>query len=273
MVSSLVGWVGTFAVILGVLGFLVLSFVGSSASVSSTVRSALDNENVRRVIAEELVNKLETGGDSGERIVIRVARSKVIEAVEASLGDRDMRDAAGDTAAVFYGVFVEGLERSTVNIQIFADQAFSVIQSIDPSISRDLSPRVDPLEISRGDSSLDLARIRTWALIAPWVLLVGGLVLLAIYWFVSVAGKWILVRRIGIRFSAGGTVLILLAYVARTITFGGDSSGRIGEALVSFATSRLLTWSIVLTGIGLMVTLLGATMNQRVRSGQPSRSE
>lgn len=273
MVSSLLGWVGTFAVILGVLGFLVLSFVGSSASVSSTVRLALDSKNVRRVIAEELVNKLEAGGDGGERIVIRVARSKVIEAVEASLGDRNLRNAAGDAAATFYGVFVEGLERSTVDIQIFADQAFSVIQSIDPSIPRILSPRLDPLEVSRRDDNPDLAGIRDWALVAPWMLLVGGLVLLAISWLTSVAGKWIRIRRIGIRFSAGGMVLILLTYVARTITFGDDSSGRIAEALVSFATDRLIMWVIILITVGVVVTLFGAIMNQRARSGQPSRSE
>lgn len=263
--SSLVGWVGTFAVILGVLGFLVLSFVGSSASVSSSVRSALDNENVRRVIAEELVNKLEAGGEGGERIVIRVARGKAIEAVEASLGDSNLHDAAGDAAATFYGVFVEGLERSTVNIQIFADQAFSVIQSIDPSIPRGLSPRMEPLEISQREGNPDLAGIRDWAVVAPWVLVVGGLVLLAIYWFVSVAGKWIRVRRIGIRFSAGGTVLILLTYVARTITFDDDSSGRITQALVSFATDRLIMWAIIVITVGVVVTLLGVTMNRRSR--------
>ncbi|MHB1090255.1 MAG: hypothetical protein ACYC0U_04190, partial [Ilumatobacteraceae bacterium] len=119
--SSLIGAAGVFAVVLGVLGFFVLSFIGSSDLVSSTARSALARDDVRRVVAEELVNKLEEGGDNGAKIVIHVARSKVVDAVEISLGNSKLREVAGDVASTAYAVFIEGKPRETVNIQPFAD--------------------------------------------------------------------------------------------------------------------------------------------------------
>ncbi|MHB1130637.1 MAG: hypothetical protein ACYC06_11480 [Ilumatobacteraceae bacterium] len=271
--SSLIGAAGVFAVVLGVLGFFVLSFIGSSDLVSSTARSALARDDVRRVVAEELVNKLEEGGDNGAKIVIHVARSKVVDAVEISLGNSKLREVAGDVASTAYAVFIEGKPRETVNIQPFADAAFEAIRLTDPFMLQDLSPRVNPLEISRSDSSPNFARIRTWALIAPWVLAVGGLVLLGMSWFLSVAGKWLWLRRVGILIFVGGGALILLAYFARTVTFSDDTSGRISEALVLFFTSRLLMWSVVLAAIGVVVTLLGAIMNRRVMNRQSSRSE
>jgi len=259
--------VGTFLFIVGVLCLFVVSFIGSSSLVTSSVRSALDNINVRRAIAEELVAKLETGGDSGERITIRVAHSKVIEEVEASLRGSNLRDAAGDVAATVYDVYIEGKPPATVDIQIFADEAFRVIQTIDPSVPNGLSPRLDPLEISRSGDSPDLASIRSWILLVPWIFMVVGLVLLAISWLISEARKWLRVRRIGIRFLFGGLVLIILTYVARGVSLGDSSSSRIAEALVLFATNRLIIWSIILTAVGVVVAAFGAVMDHRVASG------
>lgn len=264
--ASLLGIVGTFAVILGVLGFFVLSYIGSSSSASSTVRSALDSENLRRAIAEELVTKLEEGGDDGVKIIIHVARSKVVDAVEASLGDSNLRDAAGDAAASFYGVYLEGLPPTTVNIQIFADKAFGAIQLVDPSIPDGVSPQIDPIEVSRSNGTPDLASIRSWIRLVPWTLLVGGLMLLAFSWWMSVAGTWLRVRRIGTRFFLAGLTLTVLTYIARNVSLGDESSSRIAEALMSFVTNRLIVWTIVITVIGAVLTLLGVIMNRRVTS-------
>lgn len=264
--ASLIGVVGTVAVILGVLGLLVSSFIGSSGSVSSTTRSALARDDVRRAVAEELVDKLEEGSDDGVKIIIHVARSKVVDAVTLSLSDSKLRMVAGETAATVYGAFIEGKPRTTVSIQMFVDEAFTAIRSADPLIPQSLSPQVDPIEISHDDGSPDFANIRSRAFITTWALLVGGLVLLAISWLMSVAGKWLRVRRIGIRFFVGGAALILLGYLARSITFDDESSGHLAEALVSFSTSRLIMWSIIITAIGVIVTILGAIMNRRVTS-------
>lgn len=264
--ASLLGSVGTFAVIIGVLVFFVLSYIGSSSSASSTVRSALDSESLRRAIAEELVTQLEEGGDNGEPIVIRVDHRKVVDAVEKSLGDSNLRDAAGNAAASFYGVYLEGLPPTTVNIQIFADKAFGVIQLIDPSIPDGVSPQLDPIDVSRSNGTPDLASIRSRIRLVPWTLTFGGLLLIALSWWMSVAGTWLRVRRIGIRFFLAGLTLTVLTYIARSISLGDESSSRIAEALVLFVTNRLIVWTIVVTVIGAIVTLLGAIMNRRVTS-------
>lgn len=264
--SSLAGVVGTLAFIIGVLGLLVLSFVGSSASASSSARSALARADVRRAVAEELVDKLQEGGDNGVKIIIFVARSKVVNAVAVSLSDSKLGNVAGDAAATAYGVFVDGKPRTSVDIQKFADAAFKAIRTADPFIPQGLSPQVDPIEIYRDDGSPDYSGIRTWTLIATWALLVGGLALSAISWFMSVAGNWLRIRRIGARLVAGGIALILLAYIPRIVTFDSDGSGRLAKALVSFTMSRLLMWSIIIAAIGVVVAVLGAIMNRRVTS-------
>ncbi len=264
--SSLTGVLGTIAVMVGLFCLLVLSFVGSSASVSSSVRSAFGKEDVRRAIAEELVDRLQNGDDVGANIIVHVARDKVVDAVEKSLGDSNLRDAAGNAAASFYGVYLEGLPPTTVNIQIFADKAFGVMQLIDPSIPDGVSPQLNPIEVSRSNGTPDLASIRSRIRLVPWTLLVVGLALVATSWWMSVAETWLRVRRIGARFFLAGLSLTVLTYVARSVSLGDESSSRIAEALVLFVTNRLIVWTIVITVIGAVVTLLGVIMNRRVTS-------
>ena len=110
----------------------------------------------------------------------------------------------------------------------------------------------------------DLAGVVALVRVVTWALLLGGLTLLATSWLMSVAGKWLRLRCVGIRFLFWGSALIVLTYVARNVTFGGDRSSPLSEALVLFAASRLQMWSIILTAIGFIVATLGAIMNRRV---------
>ena len=264
--ASLIGAIGTFAIIVSVLGFFVLSFIGSSAAASSSTRSALASAEVRRAIAEELVNILEEGGDNFAKTVIGVAHDRVVDAVEVGLNDNNLRNAASDSVASAYEVFVNDAPSATIDIQVFVDSAFSVIRSVDPQILQILSPQVDPLEISRDDWNLNVVGFITAVRVVVWALLFGGLALLAISWLMSVDGKWHRLRRIGFRFLIWGIALTVLANVARNVTFGGESSSPLSEALVLFVTSRLQTWSIIVAAIGLFGTTLGAIMNRRVTS-------
>lgn len=264
--SSVVGNLGSFIVMLGVLGLLVMSFVGSSSAVSSTVRSAFGKEDVRRAVADELVDRIQNGDDIGAKIVIHVARDRVVDSIEQSLSDNDIRSAAGETAAAAYEFLIEGRSRVVIDIQYFADAAFKAMRVADPLIPQFLAPQVDPIDLSREADSSDFSAIRTWVLIATWGLLLGGLGLSVVSWFLSPAPRWLKVRRIGVRGFVWGLGLIGLAFAARSISFSDDTSGPLAEALVDFATSRLLTWSFVLTGVAGLVALLGAIVNQRVIS-------
>lgn len=241
------------------LGFLILSFVGSSTSASSTIRAALASGDVRHAVAEELVDKLQEGGDNGVKIIIFVARSKVVDAVAVSLSDRKLRIVAGDAAATGYGVLVDGKPRTSVNIQQFADAAFKAIRTADPFIPQGLSPQVNPIEISRDADSPDYSEIRTWTLIVTSALMVFGVALLVISWFLSVASRWIRLRRIGVHLAVGGCGLVALAYLARSASIGTDRKSHIAEALVTFATNRLLQWSFTLVAVGAIAAVIGAT--------------
>ncbi len=243
-----------------------MSFVGSSEAVSSTVRSAFGREDVRRAVADELVDRMQSGDDIGAKIVIHVARDKVVDSIERSFAKDDIRSAAGDSAAAAYEFLIEGRSQVVIDIQYFADAAFDAMRAADPLIPQFLAPQVDPIDLSREAESSDFSAIRTWVLLATWGLLLGGLALLVVSWFLSPAPKWIRVRRMGVRGFVWGLVLIGLAYAARGISFSDHTSGPLAEALVDFATGRLLVWSYVLTGIAGLVALLGAMMNRLVRS-------
>ena len=256
--ASIIGVLGTFAFVVGVLGLLVLSFVGSGASASTTVRSSLASGDVKRALAEELVDKLQEGGDNGVRIVISVARTRVVDAVVASLGDAKLSEAAGDAAAAAYGVYVDGKPRATVDIQYFANKAVGAMRLIDPLTANGELPQLKPIEITRGEGAPDVGEILDWTRITTWLLLIGGLILSIIYWFVSIAGRWTRLRRLGVRLAVGGAGLVVLAYLARSATFGTDGGSRIAEALVSFATIRLLQWSIALVAVGAVMAVIGA---------------
>lgn len=264
--SGFTGLLGTTAVMVGVLCLLVLSFVGSRASVSSSVRSAFEREDIRQSIAEELADRLESSGDFGSKIIVHVARDKVVDAIATSLGDDEIRSAAGNTAAAAYEVLIGGKSHAVMDIQIFADAAFEAMRTADPLIPRFLSPQVDPIDLSNDAGSRDFSSYRTWLLLATGGLFVLGLILLTISWIWSDAPRWLKFRWIGIQILAGGTVLIVLAYVVRSISFDENSSSQLAEALVSFATSRLILWSIILVGFGLVVTVLGTIFNRRVTS-------
>lgn len=264
--SSLIGTFGTFAIVLGGLCLLVLSFVGSSALVSSSVRSAFGRDDVRRAVAEELVDRMQNSEGVGTKIILHVARDKVVDAITTSFGEDNIRSAAGKTASTAFDVLIDGKSNAVMDIQLFADAAFKAMRSVDPLIPRFLAPQVDSIDLSNDGGHRDFSVIRTWILLSTGGLLVGGLILLTASWFLSSAAKWRKVRIVGIRVLVWGFVLIGLAYAARSVTFSDDSSGRLAEAIVSFVTSRLIVWSIILTAIAGFVVLLGAIMNRHVTS-------
>ena len=215
--SSVVGNLGSLVVIVGVLGLLVMSFVGSSAAVSSSVRSAFGREDVRRAAANELVDRIQNGDDIGAKIVVHVARGKVVDSIEQSLSENDIRSAAGETAASAYEFLIDGKTNVVIDIQYFADAAFKAMRVADPQIPQFLAPQVDPIDLSRAADGSDFSAIRTWVFLATWGFLLGGLALLAVSWFLSPAPRWLKVRRIGIREFVWGLALIGFAYAARSI--------------------------------------------------------
>lgn len=264
--SRLTGVFGTFAVIIGVMCLLILSFVGSKATVSSTVRSALNSSDVRRVIAEELVDRMQNSGGVGAKIIFHVARGEVVDAITTSFGEDNIRSAAGNTASTAYEVLIDGKSNAVMDIQLFADAAFKAMRSADPLIPRFLAPQVDPIDLSNNGGRRDFSVIRTWILLSTGGLLVGGLILLTASWFLSIAPRGRKVRIVGIRVLVCGIVLIGLAYTARSVTFSDDNSGRLAEAIVSFVTSRLIAWSIVIAAFGAIVAAVGGIFHRRITS-------
>lgn len=260
--ASLVGAIAALAIIVSVFGFFVLSFIGSSSAASSSARLVLERADVRRAVAVELVNILDESDNNFARIILGVAHDRIVDVVEESLNDKELRSVASEAVASAYEVYVNDAPSALIDIQPFADSAFAAIRSINPLFLEIFQPQIEPLKISRDEQDPNLGAMIAKVRVATWAFLFGGLVLLAISWSISVAGKWIRLRRLGIRFLAWGIALTVLANIAPNMIFGEDHTRPLLEALALFAANRLQTWSIILAAIGLVVATLGVLMSQ-----------
>ena len=72
-VASILGGLGIALFLLGVVATVLIGFVSSSENVESTVTSALSQSDIRLVIADELIKKLEEAG-GGEGTPVRICR-------------------------------------------------------------------------------------------------------------------------------------------------------------------------------------------------------
>lgn len=61
--ATILGGVGVIFLCLGLVSMVLIGFVSSPDAAKSTVKSALSSAEVRQVLADELVKKLEEGGD------------------------------------------------------------------------------------------------------------------------------------------------------------------------------------------------------------------
>ena len=135
--ATLLGGIGIIFLCLGLVSMVLIGFVSSPDAAKSTVKSALSSAEVRQVIADELVNKLEEGGDGEDSIIFSLARPLIVNAVANKLGEPAMRDFAGEVASKMYAVYIEDAPATTVDISTFAtgtiDIGWHVGSSLDVS--------------------------------------------------------------------------------------------------------------------------------------------
>ena len=264
---TILGGVGIIFLCLGLVSMVLIGFVSSPDAAKSTVKSALSSAEVRQVIAEELVKKLEEGGDGEDAensIVFSLARPLIVNAVANKLGEPAMRDFAGEVASKMYAVYIEDAPTTTVDISTFATGTIDAIRGVDPSVPKDEDPKMDPIDVKKNEGDTDIKGIRNLAKSGVWLFLALGVLLQMAAWFLATAGQWKKLQRLGIRLAIGGVIMFAaISIVKSKVPQSVEDNEAAAKAATNFITSPMLTRFIVLTVLGIVVAIAGFVVQRK----------
>ena len=264
---TILGGVGIIFLCLGLVSMVLIGFVSSPDAAKSTVKSALSSAEVRQVIAEELVKKLEEGGDGEDAensIVFSLARPLIVNAVANKLGEPAMRDFAGEVASKMYAVYIEDAPATTVDISTFATGTIDAIRGVDPSVPKDEDPKMDPIDVKKNEGDTDIKGIRNLAKSGVWLFLALGVLLQVAAWFLATAGQWKKLQRLGIRLAIGGVIMFAaISIVKSKVPQSVEDNEAAAKAATNFITSPMLTRFIVLTVLGIVVAIAGFVVQRK----------
>jgi hypothetical protein len=265
--ATLLGGVGIIFLCLGLVSMVLIGFVSSPDAAKSTVKSALSSAEVRQVIAEELVTRLEEGGN-GENLensfIFSLARPLIVNAVANKLGEPAMRDFAGEVASKMYAVYIEDAPATTVDISTFATGTIDAIRGVDPSVPKDEDPKMDPIDVKKNEGDTDIKGIRNLAKSGVWLFLALGVLLQVAAWFLATAGQWKKLQRLGIRLAIGGVIMFAaISIVKSKVPQSVEDNEAAAKAATNFITSPMLTRFIVLTVLGIVVAIAGFVVQRK----------
>lgn len=270
--ATILGGVGIIFLCLGLVSMVLIGFVSSPDAAKSTVKSALSSAEVRQVLADELVKKLEEGGDgedAEDSIVFSLARPLIVNAVANKLGEPAMRDFAGEVASKMYAVYIEDAPATTVDISTFATGTIDAIRGVDPSVPKDEDPKMDPIDVKKNEGDTDIKGIRNLAKSGVWLFLALGVLLQVAAWFLATAGQWKKLQRLGIRLAIGGVIMFAaISIVKSKVPQSVEDNEAAAKAAANFITSPMLTRFIVLTVLGIVITGAGFFL-QRKENASP----
>ena len=263
--ATLFGGLGVVFLGLGLISLVLMNFVSSPAAAKSTIKSALNQPDVRDVIADKLIEKLQDSADNDtEKLVFSVARPLIVTAVKEKLADPDLIDFAGEVAATVYAVYFENAPAASVDISKFSDATIAAIRSADPSISTDQNPKMDPIKVERKPGDTDIKSIRDTAERGSWLFVIIGLLLQVAAWFLSVATQWQRILRLGIRLFSGGVVFLGIVLIARSRIPQSSTENKAAlEAAAQFITDPMVTRFIVLIVLGGITGAVGFVMTRK----------
>lgn len=265
--ATILGGVGIIFLCLGLVSMVLIGFVSSPDAAKSTVKSALSSAEVRQVIAEELVKKLEEGGDGEDAensVVFSLARPLIVNAVANKLGEPTMRDFAGEVASKMYAVYIEDAPATTVDISTFATGTIDAIRGVDPSVPKDEDPKMDPIDVKKNEGDTDIKGIRNLAKSGVWLFLALGVLLQVAAWFLATAGQWKKLQRLGIRLAIGGVIMFAaISIVKSKVPQSAEDNEAAAKAATNFITSPMLTRFIVLTVLGIVVAIAGFVVQRK----------
>jgi len=274
-IASILGGLGIALFLLGVVATVLIGFVSSSEHVESTVTSALSQSDIRLVIADELIKKLEEagggegtdGGKADERLILQTPRDVVVQAVADKLNEESLQKFAGSVAAKVYAIYVDDAVSTPIDVMPLANAAMDTIKIADPSVSADEILTIEPLSIEKKSDDINIGDLRDTAKTFVWLFLILGLALQGAAWFLGIATPWQKIRRLGIRLFIGSVALGVVVLVARNqIPQSSDDNRDAVKAVTQFITSPIMTRVVLLTVLGVVLIAAGMIGHRKAKT-------
>lgn len=275
-VASILGGLGIAIFLLGVVAMVLIGFVSSSEHVESTVTSALSQSDIRSVIADELIKKLEEadgggqetdgGGQADERLILQAPRDVVVQAVADKLNEESLQKFAGSVAAKVYAIYVDDAVSTPIDVMPLANAAMDTIKIADPSVSADEILTIEPLSIEKKSDDINIGDLRDTAKTFVWLFLILGLALQGAAWLLGIATPWQKIRRLGIRLFSGSVALGVVVLIARNrIPQSSDDNRDAVKAVTQFITSPIMTRVVLLTVLGVVLVAAGMIGHRKAK--------
>ncbi len=276
-VASILGGLGIAIFLLGVVAMVLIGFVSSSEHVESTVTSALSQSDIRSVIADELIKKLEEadgggqetdgGGQADERLILQAPRDVVVQAVADKLNEESLQKFAGSVAAKVYAIYVDDAVSTPIDVMPLANAAMDTIKIADPSVSADEILTIEPLSIEKKSDDINIGDLRDTAKTFVWLFLILGLALQGAAWLLGIATPWQKIRRLGIRLLSGSVALGVVVLIARNrIPQSSDDNRDAVKAVTQFITSPIMTRVVLLTVLGVVLVAAGMIGHRKAKT-------
>lgn len=276
-IASILGGLGIAIFLLGVVAMVLIGFVSSSEHVESTVTSALSQSDIRSVIADELIKKLEEadgggqeadgGGQADERLILQAPRDVVVQAVADKLNEESLQKFAGSVAAKVYAIYVDDAVSTPIDVMPLANAAMDTIKIADPSVSADEILTIEPLSIEKKSDDINIGDLRDTAKTFVWLFLILGLALQGAAWLLGIATPWQKIRRLGIRLFSGSVALGVVVLIARNqIPQSSDDNRDAVKAVTQFITSPIMTRVVLLTVLGVVLIAAGMIGHRKAKT-------
>jgi len=273
-IASILGGLGIAIFLLGVVATVLIGFVSSSEHVESTVTSALSQSDIRLVIADELIKKLEQAGggegtDSGQaddRLILQTPRDVVVQAVADKLNEEALQKFAGSVAAKVYAIYVDNAVSTPIDVMPLANAAMDTIKIADLSVPVDKILTIEPLSIEKKSDDINIGDLRDTARNFVWLFLILGLALQGAAWLLGIATPWQKIRRLGIRLFSGSVALGVVVLIARNqIPQSSDDNRDAVKAVTQFITSPIMTRVVLLAVLGVVLVAAGMIGHRKAK--------
>ena len=274
-IASILGGLGIALFLLGVVATVLIGFVSSSEHVESTVTSALSQSDIRLVIADELIKKLEEagggegadGGQADDRLILQTPRDVVVQAVADKLNEEALQKFAGSVAAKVYAIYVDDAVSTPIDVMPLANAAMDTIKIADLSVPVDEILTIEPLSIEKKSDDINIGDLRDTAKTFVWLFLILGLALQGAAWLLGIATPWQKIRRLGIRLLSGSVALAVVVLVARNrIPQSSDDNRDALKAVTQFITSPIMTRVVLLTVLGVVLVAAGMIGHRKAKT-------
>lgn len=262
---ALLGALATVSLAVGLFWQSLIQFVSSADSAGNTVTSLIGDDELRGLIAKEIVEKAEeNNSDPTQRLLFVVARTQISKLVANKLEDPLLADVIGDVVQAAYRVYVDGEQIVSVDVSRFGDIARDAISAVDSRLSTDIADNFEPLEITRSTHSPNLGQWISIAKFVSWILVLVSVLSTAIGWRLTSDQRDKQIQFVGVIVASSAAAIAAVVFATRTIApqFSDEYRSAI-SVIADFVTSPALTRAIVCGVLGLLCLGSGLVLRRQ----------